>query len=116
MELQNCPNDCYVRILEQRDPAPYSGYKNGDQIDLEVMIAQYEYENRELESEPDPGPVRCAPGSPPVFPGDLIFFLHLDGIYSFAYKVDENTLQPLQIVHISAWTQVELLNKQRCQN
>jgi|688.fasta_scaffold1927787_2 hypothetical protein len=112
MELQNCSNDCYVRILEQRDPAPYSGYKKGDQIDLEVMIAQYEYENGEVESTP----VRCAPGSPQVFPGDIVHFQHIDGMYSFGYKIDEKTLERLEIVHIAAWTLVKTLDIPTCQN
>jgi hypothetical protein len=110
MELHNCPNDCYVRVLDQNKPSPYSKYKNGDQIDLEVMIAQYEYE--ELKSEQ----VICAPGSHQVFPGDIIHFQHIDGMYSFGYKVDENSLDPLEIVHIAAWTNVEPLNISTCQN
>jgi hypothetical protein len=62
MELFRCPNECYIRVTDQYEPSPYSGLKKGDQIDLEVMIAQYEYENGERLTHQ----IRVAPGSPEV--------------------------------------------------
>ena len=112
MELFRCPNECYIRVTDQYEPSPYSGLKKGDQIDLEVMIAQYEYENGERLTHQ----IRVASGSPEVLPGDLIYLQHIDGMYSFGYKVDPTTLEHQEIVHLAAWTDVELVNIDKCQN
>jgi len=106
MELFKCPNGCYVKVIDQFEPEPYSGLKNSDQIDLEVMIAQCEWENRERVEHR----IQVAPGSPEVQVGDIIHFQNPDGIYSFGYKVDPDTLERQKIVHLASWTEVEILN------
>jgi hypothetical protein len=103
MELHQIPNKSYVRIIPQIEPSPYSGLKSGDQIDLEQSIAQVEWENgNNLESK-----VHVPPGARDIKKGELIFFDHIDGMYSFCYQVDPDTLEHSHIVHIAAWTQVE---------
>lgn len=44
--------------------------------------------------------VRVPPGAPAISKGDIVFFDHIDGMYSFCKKGD-------QIVHLPAWTEVE---------
>jgi hypothetical protein len=80
MELHHIPNKSYVRI-----------------------IPQIEQENdNNLESK-----VRVPPGAPPIEKGELIFFDHIDGMYSLCYQVDPDTLNHSHMVHMAAWTQVE---------
>lgn len=112
MELFNCPNGCYIRVTDQYEPEPYSGLKRGDQIDLEVMIAQYEWENGERVEHR----IQVAPGSPQILPGDIVYLQNLDGMYSFGYRVDPTTFEHQDIVHLAAWTDVEIINPDPCQN
>lgn len=41
-----------------------------------------------------------------VFDGEEFFFHHIDGMYSFCTDKDNN------IVHLAAWTDVEVLKKE----
>lgn len=44
---------------------------------------------------------KVPPGAPPIHKGDVIAFSHIDGMYSYCRFKDA-------IVHIAAWTEVEL--------
>lgn len=100
MKLHEVPRGTYVRILNQSDESPYSKYKQGDQIDLEDAIAQVKYE--EYQST-----IKVPPGAPDVFESEIIYFDHIDGMYSLCNKVDPITLELGEICHIAAWTEVE---------
>lgn len=106
MEIYQCLPSSYVKILKQEVPKPYSGYKRGDQIDLEAMIAQIEWESGAREFTQ----VETAPGSPAVFEDDMIFYEYTEGMYAIGYKIDPNTMQSLEMVKISGKTQVEFLD------
>ena len=103
MELHKSPNKSYVRIISQIEPSPYSRLMPGDQVDLEQSIAQVEWENGNNQEYK----VQVPPGAQPIKKGELIFFDHIDGMYSFCYQVDPDTLEHVHIVHIAAWTHVE---------
>jgi hypothetical protein len=105
MELYQCLPCSTVKILKQVEPEPYSGYKRGDQIDLEAMISQIEWESG-IRQE---WHIQTAPETHPVFEGDLIFYEYLDGMYAIGHKLDPNTMEKLEPVKIGAWTQVEFI-------
>lgn len=48
---------------------------------------------------------RIPPGAPPVSNGDTILFFHVDGMYSYCKNSNGD------IVHIAAWTEVEIVTK-----
>ena len=103
MKLYETPEDSYIRIIKQFDPEPYSALNHGDQIDLEQEIAQLEWENR-LKSK-----VNVPIGSDGVSEGDLLYFSHIDGMYSLCYTLNSDTLKLENISHISASTEVEII-------
>ena len=45
--------------------------------------------------------VRVPPGAPVISKGDIIFFDHIDGMYSYC-KNNQG-----EVVHLPAWTEVE---------
>lgn len=106
MQIYQCLPSSYVKILKQTCPEPYSRYKRGDQIDLEAMIAQIEWESGIRENTQ----VDSAPGTPAVFEDDIIFYEYTDGIYALGYKIDPNTMQLLEAIKISRDTKVEFLD------
>ena len=101
MKLHDVPNGSYIRISTQVDPEPYSRLKVGDQIDLEQQIAQVEWENNSEHS------VKIPPSAPIISKGELIYFHHIDGMYSLCQKVNEDTLEHGDVCHMAAWTEVE---------
>jgi len=48
-------------------------------------------------------------GSRPVSTDELIYFDHIDGMYSLCYEVDEITMKHLNVKHVAAWTEVEVI-------
>lgn len=48
--------------------------------------------------------------SPDIKVGDILFFDHIDGMYSLCQKVDKASLKPINICHPAAWTDVELVD------
>jgi hypothetical protein len=56
--------------------------------------------------EDDDGP----PGAPAIKKGDRIFFNHIDGMYSFCYRMIPSDMRAgeeiSQNVHLKAWTKV----------
>lgn len=85
MELYNVPNKTYVRILPHID------------VNLDEV--------KTSESN-----VRIPVGAPTVNKGELIYFDHIDGMYSFCRKVNEETMEHGEICHIAAWTEVEVVD------
>jgi hypothetical protein len=100
MKLHEVPRGTYIKVLKQSDESPYSKYKRGDQIDIEDAIAQVKYEDSRSEA-------RVPVGAPEVSEGEIIYFDHIDGMYSLCYKVDPATFEHGEICHIAAWTEVE---------
>jgi hypothetical protein len=47
--------------------------------------------------------VKVPPGAPLIYPGDELNFRSIDGMYSYCTTDDG------QVVHIAAWTEVEVL-------
>lgn len=45
------------------------------------------------------------PGALAVDVGQIIYFSHIDGMYSYCKDIDGN------IVHLKAWTEVEIVNR-----
>lgn len=102
MKLHEVPLNSYIKIVDQpQEESPYSKYNKGDQIDLEDAIAQVKYEER------GENRVKVPPGSPEVDKDSLIYFSHIDGMYSLCYRVNPDTFEHGEICHIAAWTEVE---------
>jgi len=78
-KLYDVPRNSYVRVLQQED----------------------EYGIRE--------DVRVPPAAHAVEKGELIYFSHIDGMYSLCQKVDEDTKERGEICHLAAWTEVEIV-------
>lgn len=53
--------------------------------------------------------VRVPPAAPDVKNEELIFFDHIDGMYSLCIKVDPETLSFGEVCHIAAWTEVSIV-------
>lgn len=49
--------------------------------------------------------VYTPPGSPKIKAGDVIFFDHIDGMYSFCMDKDKK-----YVLHLAAFSEVELVN------
>jgi len=49
--------------------------------------------------------IKVPPAAPEIRPGDVIFFDHIDGMYSFCRNKEG------QIVHLVAWAEVEIVDK-----
>jgi MFS superfamily sulfate permease-like transporter len=92
MKLYDVPRDTYVRVSQKQGDS-LSKYQHGDQIDLEDMIEEAE--------------VKVPPGAPVISNSELLFFSHIDGMYSYCHKVDPDTLQIGEVCHIAAWTEVD---------
>jgi len=78
-KLYDIPRSSYVRVLAQED-------ENGNSENVGTPIGSHEIEK-----------------------GELIYFSHVDGMYSLCQKVDEETLEHGDTCHMSAWTEVEVL-------
>lgn len=85
MELHKVPNRTYVRVLPQVD------------VNLETTKTSIEE-------------VKVPIAAPEVIKGELIYFDHIDGMYSLCYKVDEKTGKHGESCHIAAWTDVEVVD------
>lgn len=48
---------------------------------------------------------QVAPGSPPINNGDIIFFDHIDGMYSYCRNKNR------ELVHLVAWAEVKIIEK-----
>ena len=48
-------------------------------------------------------PEGVPPGAPVISKGDIVFFDHIDGMYSYC-KNDRG-----EVVHLAAWTEVEVV-------
>jgi len=48
--------------------------------------------------------------SPKIKSGQLIYFDHIDGMYSLCYNVDESTMKHGDICHMAGWTEVEIID------
>ena len=53
--------------------------------------------------------VKVPPAAPQIKKGELIYFSHIDGMYSLCQKVNEETMEHGEICHIAAWTEVEIV-------
>ena len=54
--------------------------------------------------------VRIPPESSEISKGEILYFEHMDGMYSRCKRITDNT-----IVFIAAWTEVEIVGRQsRC--
>jgi len=48
---------------------------------------------------------------PGIKEGDIIFFRHIDGMYSFCTTHDEDEINTYDILHLIAWAEVIPVNK-----
>ena len=49
------------------------------------------------------GEIATPPAAPEIKEGQILYFHHIDGMYSYCYDLDGN------IVHLVAWAEVEIL-------
>jgi len=49
-------------------------------------------------------------GSHPIKKGDLLYFDHIDGMYSLCHIVDEQNMKHIYICHLSAFSEVEVID------
>jgi len=87
MKLYDVPRNSYVRVslIQDEDKA----------------ISQSKGESSE---------VRTPISSPEINSGQLIYFCHVDGMYSLCYEVDEVTMERGNSCHMAAWTEVEIVD------
>lgn len=78
-KLYDIPRNSYVRVLPQQS-------EEGETEDVKVPIASHEIEK-----------------------GELIYFHHVDGMYSLCQKVDSETLEHGDTCHMAVWTEVEIV-------
>jgi hypothetical protein len=81
-KLYDIPRNSYVRVLAQQSEV---------------------FEN---ETEDVKTPVSSAE----VGEGELIYFSHVDGMYSLCQKINEETLEHGETCHMAAWTEVEVID------
>lgn len=55
------------------------------------------------------GDPKVPPAAPHIKSNDLIFFDHIDGMYSYCLEVDPDTLEFGEVCHIAAWTEVDVV-------
>jgi hypothetical protein len=53
--------------------------------------------------------IKVPVGSTQIEKGDILYFSHIDGMYSLCYIVDKDTLEIGESCHIAAWTKVEVI-------
>lgn len=88
MKLYDVPRNTYVRILPiQDDESSNSPHSKGKSAEVHVP-----------------------PISPEIKTGQLIYFDHIDGMYSLCYEVDEVTKERGTVCHVAAWTEVEIVD------
>lgn len=51
--------------------------------------------------------VHVPPGAPAIKKGDIVFFDHIDGMYSFCFDKTKT-----QVLHLAAFTEVELIENE----
>lgn len=51
--------------------------------------------------------IQVPPGAPEIKKGDVIFFSHIDGMYSLCFDNNDNP------IHLAAWSLVEEVNEQK---
>jgi hypothetical protein len=82
MKLYDVMNGSYVRVIEQ---IPDEGKSTTQEVQVPI-------------------------GSPSVSAGELIFFHHIDGMYSLCNKVNEDTKKLEEVCHLVAWADVEVID------
>ena len=88
MKLYDIPRNSYVRVLPVQD---------------ENAIDNPQTKGKNTE-------VCVPPSSQEILSGQLIYFAHIDGMYSLCYEVDEVTKERGQACHIAVWTEVEIVD------
>jgi len=88
MKLYDVPNKSYVRpLINQSEETLIRPQEAGKQSEVKVPI-----------------------GVSSVDTGQLIYFSHIDGMYSLCHEVNEDTLEHGEVTHIAAWTEVEVVD------
>ena len=88
MKLYDVPNKSYVRpLINQSEETLIRPQEAGKQSEVKVPI-----------------------GVSSVDTGQLIYFRHIDGMYSLCHEVNEDTLEHGEVTHIAAWTEVEVVD------
>lgn len=98
MKLYEVPNLSYVRILPQEEEIE----NNKDEDVAKILEEDLNIEDKEI-------PVKTPPFSEEIVAGDLLFFNHLDGMYSLCQKIDPETLEYTNTCHIAGWTDVDIV-------
>ncbi len=87
MKLYDAPRNSYIRVSNVQNEDKYKSQSKGESSE-----------------------VRIPPSAPSINVGQLIFFDHIDGMYSLCYEVDEVTLELGNPCHMAAWTEVEIVD------
>jgi len=88
MKLYDVPRESYVRISPIQNEKSDDTRSKGESAEVNVPIAHVDMKV-----------------------GQLIFFDHIDGMYSFCHPVDEETLELSSVVlHPAIWTEVEIVS------
>lgn len=95
MELHEVPNRSYVRVLPQIE----------DESKREVCDTAKDILGLDVSKD-----ARVPPAAPIIKNGELIFFDHIDGMYSYCKRVNEDTMKHGELCHLVAWTQVEMVD------
>jgi hypothetical protein len=88
MKLYDVPRNSYVRVLPVQDE------DSADTPQTKGKVAE----------------VSVPVSAPEIKAGQLIYFDHVDGMYSLCYEVDEVTKEHGQPCHMAAWTEVEIVD------
>ena len=87
MKLYDVPRNSYVRVSLIQDEEKDKSQSKGESSEVRTPIA-----------------------SPTINSGQLIYFSHIDGMYSLCYEVDEVTMEHGATCHMAAWTEVEIVD------
>jgi hypothetical protein len=87
MKLYDVPRGSYVRpLLNQDDESDTNPQNAGKSAEVKVPVGASDVKTRQL-----------------------IYFDHVDGMYSLCYEVDEETMKHGSSTHMAAWTEVEVV-------
>lgn len=99
MKLYHVPRQSFVRVLVQQPR---------DAEDGEQLTIYDEIDKNYVEKTGGP-PVNVPPGAPSVDRGEILYFINIDGMYSYCQKYDKEQRKLGEVCHIAAWTDVEVI-------
>lgn len=102
MKLYDVPNGSYIRI--QVTPVGEATLNAAEIVDNTNLPIGQIIDNMMAK------PVRTPIASPELKEGEIIYFDHIDGAYSFCQKVDLETSELGEVCHLAAWQEVDIVD------